>query len=79
MEYRVTYCGEPKPLADFYDGECFESSADDYDSLMMCVGGETNAKANERAVYNFYTGEICYWGDENVFRPVWVDIERLGE
>ena len=82
MEYRVTWQDEPKPLADFYDGECFEANDEDGESLFMCVGGcteEQTPRTNRRACYNFYTGEVTMWNDSIEMRPVWVDIERLGE
>lgn len=79
MEYRITFRGEPKPLADFYDGECFEANMEDGESLFMAVGGHTDNARNERACYNFWSGEVTLWDDSIEMSPVWADIEGLGE
>lgn len=78
MMYFVRHRGEEKPLCDFYDGECFEDSYEDGDSLFMAVGN-TEQEGNQRSVYNFYTGEVAMWNDSIVKQTVIVDIEGLGE
>lgn len=77
MKYEILDKGMMKPLADFYYGECFESTNHEQDeiNLMMVVGMPDHLWADDSPknivfAANMVTGDLEYFLDSDKATPI---------